>query len=428
MATDTGAGSNQDARAATARAITESAARLFNERGYQAVTVDEIGALAGISGPAIYRHFDGKADLLLHIQLERLNHFLGMYQQLQEEAESPLQFLEAVARTNVAATISDSNITAVLIREIRYLPTEQQLAVTERLREFAAVWIQAIAGCRPDSTKSEVALLASAAPGVVWSILLSGTSGSTQRRESILTRALVDALLQGSERHPVPERLSAIQAPHRDRSGESDREDRHPSATHGMAIASRREAVLQSAVTHMHARGFAAARIEDIGHAAGVSGAAVYRHFTDKDSLLDAIADRADELILATVTSAVRAAPSERDLMAQLAAEYLELLVRHDDLIAVYLMEVVTRPSSSRRKGMHGYRVLVDTYRSALQATRPTTPQFEAGVRAGAAMGILSRYCVTELHQEHPRTAMATLLSMAEAAALGHYDTPAYRH
>ena len=44
--------------------ILAAAANLFLSRGYGAVGIDSIGAAAGISGPAIYRHFRGKHDIL----------------------------------------------------------------------------------------------------------------------------------------------------------------------------------------------------------------------------------------------------------------------------------------------------------------------------------------------------------------------------
>ena len=46
------------------RAILDSAKRLFYERGYDGVGVDEIGAASGVTGPAIYRHFTGKEEIL----------------------------------------------------------------------------------------------------------------------------------------------------------------------------------------------------------------------------------------------------------------------------------------------------------------------------------------------------------------------------
>jgi AcrR family transcriptional regulator len=43
------------------------AARLFAERGYHAVSVDEIGTASGMSGPAMYKYFKDKSAILTSI-------------------------------------------------------------------------------------------------------------------------------------------------------------------------------------------------------------------------------------------------------------------------------------------------------------------------------------------------------------------------
>src|SRR2546427_824545 len=50
--------------------IEEAAARLFAQRGYAATTVADIVALAGVSKPMLYRHFESKKDLHMKL-LER---------------------------------------------------------------------------------------------------------------------------------------------------------------------------------------------------------------------------------------------------------------------------------------------------------------------------------------------------------------------
>src|SRR3954468_2469987 len=66
--------SNAQAPAPTSRReqILKEAARLFAERGFHGVGVDEIGAAVGISGPALYRALAGKdprvAELLAGIR------------------------------------------------------------------------------------------------------------------------------------------------------------------------------------------------------------------------------------------------------------------------------------------------------------------------------------------------------------------------
>jgi AcrR family transcriptional regulator len=41
------------------------ATELFHERGFDATGIDDIGAAAGITGPGIYSHFNGRAVSLL---------------------------------------------------------------------------------------------------------------------------------------------------------------------------------------------------------------------------------------------------------------------------------------------------------------------------------------------------------------------------
>src|SRR6266540_2828251 len=44
--------------------ILEIAVRLFAERGYHGVSMDDIGAAAGVTGPALYHHFAGKEAMI----------------------------------------------------------------------------------------------------------------------------------------------------------------------------------------------------------------------------------------------------------------------------------------------------------------------------------------------------------------------------
>lgn len=55
-----------------ADAISVAALRLFAERGYQATTMDDIGAALGIKGPSLYKHVHSKQDLLAEIMLETM--------------------------------------------------------------------------------------------------------------------------------------------------------------------------------------------------------------------------------------------------------------------------------------------------------------------------------------------------------------------
>ena len=54
------------------RKILDTAAAVFYEKGFHGVGVDELGTRAGLSGPALYRHFSGKDEILATLFNEAL--------------------------------------------------------------------------------------------------------------------------------------------------------------------------------------------------------------------------------------------------------------------------------------------------------------------------------------------------------------------
>src|SRR4051794_41279829 len=52
------------------------AARLFATSGFHGVTIEDIGAACGISGPAVYRHFPSKDALLADLLVGISEHLL----------------------------------------------------------------------------------------------------------------------------------------------------------------------------------------------------------------------------------------------------------------------------------------------------------------------------------------------------------------
>lgn len=68
-----------------------SAIRLLDEAGLAGVTTRELARREGISEPAVYRHFDGKVDLL-HAILNRFSEFdIGLENTVTENEMAPLE-------------------------------------------------------------------------------------------------------------------------------------------------------------------------------------------------------------------------------------------------------------------------------------------------------------------------------------------------
>jgi len=75
------------AAAARRELITAAARGLFAERGYRAVSVDEIARLAGVTPPVLYDHFDSKRDLYAHLLERQAEQLTASIARATEQAE-----------------------------------------------------------------------------------------------------------------------------------------------------------------------------------------------------------------------------------------------------------------------------------------------------------------------------------------------------
>ena len=80
----------QENSARTRLALLISAHRLFIEKGYQSVSIDEIARDARVTKGAFYHHFKSKSDLLKHcyeMQLQKISEALGNNEPLTDKWE-----------------------------------------------------------------------------------------------------------------------------------------------------------------------------------------------------------------------------------------------------------------------------------------------------------------------------------------------------
>lgn len=133
--------------------IVTCAAELFSRHGYAAVGMDAIGAAAGVTGPAIYRHFPSKAAVLA-----------AVFEQIIDaiEATAPVDDLPAPQALRVliddyARTVAARrDQMAVFVREVHALPDEQADQIRVRQRRLVARWRTAVAAVHPEWDAEQV--------------------------------------------------------------------------------------------------------------------------------------------------------------------------------------------------------------------------------------------------------------------------------
>jgi AcrR family transcriptional regulator len=140
--------------AARREAILTAAAQLFAERGYAAVGMDDIGAAAGVTGPAIYRHFGAKATVLTAV-FDRVIDAVAIDpdiigQRAVDDDADPATELRQLVLGYAAAVSSRRRLMAVFIREVHHLPPEDGALLVERQRVLVGRWRTLLAQAQPE--------------------------------------------------------------------------------------------------------------------------------------------------------------------------------------------------------------------------------------------------------------------------------------
>ncbi|WP_103531291.1 TetR/AcrR family transcriptional regulator [Streptomyces sp. SM11] len=174
--------------------ILREAARLFAERGFHGVGVDEIGAAVGISGPGLYRHFPGKdamlAELLVGIS-ERL--LEGGRLRVAEDAarggDSPDALLDALIEGHIDFALDDRPLITLHDRELDRLRDTDRKRVRRLQREYVEVWVGVVRARYPALAENRARVTVHAVFG-----LLNSTP-HLARPEALPGRAATAALL-----------------------------------------------------------------------------------------------------------------------------------------------------------------------------------------------------------------------------------------
>ncbi|GAA4779959.1 TetR/AcrR family transcriptional regulator [Citricoccus nitrophenolicus] len=137
-------------------ALMESAARLFAERGFAAVSTADLGEAVGMSGPALYKHFSSKDALLAEILVDASERLLdGCRAILTEEsgpgrAGDPALTLARLVRFHLDFATSDPDVIRIQDRELPSLASEDNQEVRRLQREYVQLWDGVLARLRPD--------------------------------------------------------------------------------------------------------------------------------------------------------------------------------------------------------------------------------------------------------------------------------------
>jgi AcrR family transcriptional regulator len=144
--------------------LRREAARMFAEYGYHGVSIEDLGAAVGITGPGIYRHFSSKDALLADL-------LVGISEDLLENAKvevaaarNPAEALVRLVDHHLAFSLSEPDLIRVQDRDLASLPPFAHHQVRRLQRSYVELWVDQLV---PPLTRESARARANAACGLL---------------------------------------------------------------------------------------------------------------------------------------------------------------------------------------------------------------------------------------------------------------------
>jgi len=148
-------------------ALLHEAARLFAERGFAGVSLEELGAAVGVTGPAVYRHFANKQALLGAILVGVSEQLLAGGREVIEAETTAETRLDGLVRFHVDFALSDADVIRVQDRDLESLSDPDRHTVRRLQREYVELWIGVLGDLHPDRTPGDLRVRAHACFGLI---------------------------------------------------------------------------------------------------------------------------------------------------------------------------------------------------------------------------------------------------------------------
>lgn len=137
--------------------VIDVAARIFNEKGYEATSIQEIAEDVGILKGSLYYYIDTKEDLLFGVIKEAYDAALNLIERLERSDGGALELVEALVHGHAEVFSKNYVQSSVFFREFRALSGERQKTIREAADVYSRFLISQIRrGQRSGEIKSEV--------------------------------------------------------------------------------------------------------------------------------------------------------------------------------------------------------------------------------------------------------------------------------
>lgn len=172
-----------------------AAADLFRERGYHAVSIDDLGSAVGIKGPGIYRHFPTKQAVLVELFDAITERLLDGARDIRRGAGSSREHLEALIGFHVDFALEDRSLIAVYMQEERNLPPDARSRLRRRMRLYSDEWVMVLRELHPELTVVVARVAVLGTVGLINSVSYFNIGMEATKARGMLVRMALGAML-----------------------------------------------------------------------------------------------------------------------------------------------------------------------------------------------------------------------------------------
>ncbi|HEV7934035.1 MAG TPA: TetR/AcrR family transcriptional regulator [Actinomadura sp.] len=185
----------------------------------------------------------------------------------------------------------------------------------------------------------------------------------------------------------------------------------------------RRTEILAAAAELFARHGYHGVSIGDLGRAVGLTGPALYRHFSGKDAVLARMLLDISERLLTEGAARVAAAPAPAEALDALLRWHIDFALDNPALITVHERELDNVPGPQRHEIRRLQRSYAEEWVGVLRRLHADLPEGRARAATHAAFGLLN----STPHSAGglSRDAMGDLLYTMGRAALDRLGPPA---
>jgi len=133
--------------------ILDSAARLFREKGYAAVSLRAIAASQEMQGGSLYYHFDSKEQIvteILNIGIELVRVAVEFALSMLPEGTSHAEIIRTAIRVHLSALLEHSDYTSANVRIFGQVPASVQAGNLEVRARYEDCWKRILEDARRD--------------------------------------------------------------------------------------------------------------------------------------------------------------------------------------------------------------------------------------------------------------------------------------